>query len=1698
MTILEQHNTATTIVSDFEVMVQQMRDTLNTLEGRVANRTRDLLIASEVSRQIATILTVDELLPQVVELTKSNFDLYHAHIYLFNEDSMSLVLAAGAGKAGAIMSERGHRISLNREHSLVARAARTREGVISNNVAAEPDFLPNPVLPDTQSEMAVPMVVGDTLIGVMDVQADTIDRFDDDDLRVQTSLAAQVAVAIQNARTYVSQQEASSETEILYNASRKITSAVTPAEQLEAVNGYALEDGAVSTTLLYIDLNNAGQPEWAEVAANANQPGASLTPVGTRFYLPEFPFSNLWLSSPDQPLMITDMLNSERVDAETVEVYKQLGIRGSVLLPLHVQNRWVGVMLFNWDVPHTFSERDERIYANLAQQAAPAFEVIRQFERTEQERQRAERVSVVNAGLSKAQNEADIMAAVGTYTDALNSLSCSLNFLELDKSGTPITSTSVAVWRNGRIVEDDPTLNLRFVLKDFPIAKLYIEQPETPIYIDDIETDPRSDDNLRAALAPLQSKALALIPLHSNGIWLGILSILWSEPHFFTNDEKIIFDTITTTVAAAFGARRAYAEVQASERQYRQILDAIPDFVLVKGEKSRILWANTAFREYYGMSNEALQGMIDAPFAEPDYTEQYVIDDEKVFTTGQAVVIPEEFVKRHDGVVRLFNTVKSPIFNDYGEVIMTVGLSRDITDQKAAERETVRRAAELQTITDISTTITRILDIDELLQNVADATKARFDLYHAHIYLLDETGENLVLTAGAGDIGRQMVSEKRTIPYDRQDSLVATAARTRQGVIVNDVTKNPNFLAHPLLPFTRSEMAIPMVVGDDLIGVLDVQSHEVDHFTSLDVNMQTTLASQIAVAVQNARTFAQVDRAQQETERILTSSIDLIGSANFNGYFTRLNPAWETTLGWTEEELKAQPFVSFVHPDDVDPTNAEAAKLADGVTTLRFENRYRCKDGSYKWISWRANPDFESGLIHFVSRDVTDQHEAEEERQILFETANAINNAQTPEALLNAARNYATSTGCVDASLLYIDVDADGTPAWAEIVAQWYGAGQDPLPVTRFYLPDFPLSQIWMAHPDNATLIADIATSEELGDPEREIYKLTGAKSTALVPLHLQNRWVGLLSFSWSEIHHFSNTEQRIYAAISQQASTAVDAVRAAQQMSRRALELETVARVSAEASTNLNITELLQNVSDLTKSSFNLYHAHIYLLDDQGENLVLTAGAGEIGRQMVSENRTIPFDRQDSLVATAARTREGVIVNNVTLNPNFLPHPLLPNTKSEMALPMVVGETVIGVLDVQSDQVERFTNEDVQVQTTLASQIAVAVQNAGAFERLAQAEAETARVFDLSIDMISTIGFDGYFKTLNPAWINTLGFTNEEILATPFIDFVHPDDVERTNAEAAKLAEGVLTLDFENRYRTFDGSYKWMSWHVVPDTDRGLMYCVTRDVTPDKEREFEREQHLHEAEEQAERERITAERLREVDRLKSQFLANMSHELRTPLNSIIGYSEILLDGDDGELTPDADEDVNSIYSSGQHLLAIINDILDLAKIEAGQMNVERRGVVLDESINKVLDSAAVLVKQKAVKLVKQADSEIPAVYADDLRLRQIIMNLVSNAVKFTDKGSVTVSYGCYDDQNVYIKVTDTGMGMAEGDLGAIFEQFRQVDGSSTRRAGGTGLGLTITRHLVHLHDGEIFVESEVGKGSSFWFTLPMFVGQPE
>jgi signal transduction histidine kinase len=236
---------------------------------------------------------------------------------------------------------------------------------------------------------------------------------------------------------------------------------------------------------------------------------------------------------------------------------------------------------------------------------------------------------------------------------------------------------------------------------------------------------------------------------------------------------------------------------------------------------------------------------------------------------------------------------------------------------------------------------------------------------------------------------------------------------------------------------------------------------------------------------------------------------------------------------------------------------------------------------------------------------------------------------------------------------------------------------------------------------------------------------------------------------------------------------------------------------------------------------------------------------------------------------------------------------------------------------------------------------------------------------------------------------------------------------------------------------------------------------------------------------------------LEAASRHKSEFLANMSHELRTPLNAVLGYAELIQDGIYGEVPAKMQDVLERIQQNGRHLLGLINDVLDLSKIEAGQLTLAPADYSMRELVLDVVSATEALAAEKKLALEVDVPPDLPRGRGDERRLTQVLMNLVSNAIKFTETGSVAIR-AKVEDGSFVVAVTDTGVGIAEGDRERIFEEFQQVDSSSTRRKGGTGLGLAIARRIVELHGGRIWVESAQGEGSTFAFTLPLRVGERE
>lgn len=231
---------------------------------------------------------------------------------------------------------------------------------------------------------------------------------------------------------------------------------------------------------------------------------------------------------------------------------------------------------------------------------------------------------------------------------------------------------------------------------------------------------------------------------------------------------------------------------------------------------------------------------------------------------------------------------------------------------------------------------------------------------------------------------------------------------------------------------------------------------------------------------------------------------------------------------------------------------------------------------------------------------------------------------------------------------------------------------------------------------------------------------------------------------------------------------------------------------------------------------------------------------------------------------------------------------------------------------------------------------------------------------------------------------------------------------------------------------------------------------------------------------------------LEKAYRLKSEFLATMSHELRTPLNAIIGFAEVLKDGLVGPINDEQREYVDDIYSSGKHLLNMINNVLDISKIEAGKLELKYEEICVKETIDDVLNTVSGIANKKNITIKNTIQSDIPTFVVDQLKLKQILFNLLSNAIKFTPKNGNVCIDTTLKDLYVQFAIADTGIGIKQEDIEKIFEAFSQVDSSLARNYEGAGLSLALTKRLVELHGGEIWVESFYGKGSTFTFILPL------
>jgi GAF domain-containing protein len=652
-----------------------------------------------------------------------------------------------------------------------------------------------------------------------------------------------------------------------------------------------------------------------------------------------------------------------------------------------------------------------------------------------------------------------------------------------------------------------------------------------------------------------------------------------------------------------------------------------------------------------------------------------------------------------------------------------------------------------------------------------------------------------------------------------------------------------------------------------------------------------------------------------------------------------------------------------------------------------------------------------------------------------------------------------------------------------------------------------------------------------------------GARSFILVPLLREGVLIGAYAIYRQEVRPFSDKQVELVQNFAAQAVIAIENTRLLNELRQRTGDLsEALTQQTAISdvlgvisSSPSDVKPVLDSVADHAARICEAQFVDIVIVRDG--KMHVEASVGDLGRPI---GEALPLDRT-TVMGRSIRDRAPVHVHDLMQAGAEFPYGRrlaeMYGHRTIMAVPLMREGEALGTILVRRTEVRPFEDRHIALLKTFADQAAIAIENTRLLNQLRErtedlsealqqqtATADVLKVisrstFDLRTVLDTLLRSAGHLCDADQGTITqrkgdsfyrsvAYGFSDD------FLEYVKNTPVEaaRNTGTGRALVEGrIVHIPDVHNDPEFDwpeavklGGFRTMIG--VPmlreGVPVGVLTLTRKDIRPFSQKEIELvATFADQAAIAIENVRLFDEiqdksrQLEEASQHKSQFLANMSHELRTPMNAILGYTELILDGVYGDTPERMRVTLDRVQRNGRHLLGLINDVLDISKIEAGQLSLSIGDYSLKQVVHDVYGAVESLAANKRIALKLELPPELPKGRGDERRLTQVLLNLVGNAIKFTDQGEVVIAASA-GDGSFKVAVRDTGPGIAPEDQSKIFEEFQQADNSITKTKGGTGLGLAIARRIMELHGGKLWVESEIGHGATFTFTLPVQVEQ--
>ncbi|HLF25459.1 MAG TPA: GAF domain-containing protein [Anaerolineae bacterium] len=1688
----------------------------------------------EVNAAVASNLELDAVLATVLDQVGGVAPYLIANILLVEAAELRVIAARGLADAAAGLGQTYPRD----EHDPGWQAVLKRQTQVIADLGLNETWGAQPAALHIGAWVGAPLIVHNKVIGLLTLQHDQPGFYREEDVHNVSLIAQQAAVAIDNARRFQMERERSERMALLNDLGRELIVALDEDTILsQTADRIAGRFGPVHVDVFMVDAES-DQLVWrAQAGPDAGGPDILF---GQRFSLDEGIIGHAATTG--------QTYFSGHVNTDPYYVGGPPGrhTRSEVAVPLRIEEHVVGVLNIESDRLTAFDADDVAMLETLAGQVNAALSLAQLYQETQQ---RAVKLSTLFAASQEFGSSLDSDQVLGRLAQwvvsAVDATSARVHTWDLPAGVGRLLAQYVGVRANPS--ERQSMIGVELNLGEVPelVAAMKSRQPAT-YTVDQSQVDlPLLVTlNLRGVLNALY------LPLVMRERLIGCVEVWETEkPRRWQPEEVYICQTMANVAAGAIDNARLFE----AERQRRAVAETVRDLAAVVSSSLELQPILEALLERAAelLPYDSAAVFISAPQSDgqalserlhvaasrgrlpefkPDSFHRLpgslaerllhspdVIIYENVQTlagwTDQPghqdmhgwLGVPLQAKGQISGVLAFASQTPGRYRREHAETAQTIASHAAVAIENARlYQETRQRLAELLTLQAVSLEMSQSLDVKRVSQAVTDGALRLLKATAVHLFSFDAEADFLHMVAKSAAPGYEEVGQ----PTPRREGLTMQVARTSEIVVINDPQHDPRFA--PLIQawpwsVTSALASLPLQIRGRVLGVINVIFHVPHRIDDNEVRIVGLLADQAATALENARLFEDEQKRRVAADVLREMSAVLTSTLNLSEVFERLFDQIARVIPYTSaavllleepDSLRVIAGRGFKYPEHIVGATLDLTHDTPSARALKTRKPLILDDvqGFEAWPMFPGLEDVHGWMgAPLIARDETLGTLSVDHRQpgiyrpeqaellgaIANQAAAAITNARSFEQSLERER-FASALGRMSlaiTSTLELNLvleqicresaeafNVDTGVVWlaqgSEIIGfAAHGPAREAFIGMRTSIEDRQTVGARVLHQRRGEFINSMETSDRVNF---DLTRRTGMKALLAVPMIKGETPIGSLVVGDSRrADRFTAADIDRAQVLAGHAAIAIENARLFQVEQRRALQLALVNRVGLEVTSILDLDQLAQTVVEEIRGAFGYYHVSLMTID--GDSVVWRAGIGGDVLAWTPTGMRRPIGL--GIIGAAAASGEVVLVNDVRLDPRYVLDPEVQHTRSELALPLKARGTVIGVLNVESDRVDAFNEEDVAVLRSLASQLSVAVENALLYQalahyvasletRVAERTAEIRREQERTFTILNSVADAVLVTDLDGAIV----------LTNPTADsLLHEDEY---SAQPGRLRGWLRSLAPESGSSKIDVGARTLQAAVayIREDDRTVGHVIVlRDIT----------------------------KLEEVDRLKTQFVSTVSHELRTPLTNVKLYLGLFQKGKPEK----RDQYLATLQNEVGRLERLISDLLDLSRLERDRRLAAYTLIDLVEVLRHVVVTLEPQAEAKQQELRLEMTEPRLKLPADRNQMIQVFVNLTANAINYTPPGgqirlrAMRVEHA--GRPRAVVAVSDTGIGIPVEDQQRIFDRFYrgQAEHFEVR---GTGLGLSIVKEIIEQHSGQITVESEVGRGSTFTVWLPM------